>query len=129
MNALLASRPPRIRTPAGFLAIAVLFYLVDGILVHSPLFLRRPNLLGAAVSFDLTLGVTFAYWLMIVRPGHAAARSVLAVFGLSVFAALAMLPAGHRDLVRDVRYLGIPAEAAVIGMVIVGVRRANERLA
>src|ERR1051325_4051275 len=129
MNALLAPRPERIRTPIGFVVVALLFYLIDGAIVHSRVFLEKPDLLAAAVSFDLTLGVTLAYWLMVVRPGKAQTRTLLPVFVASIAAAALTLPAGHRDLVHSLRYLAIPFEFAVAGMVVVGVRRTNRRLA
>lgn len=129
MNALLAPRPQRFRIPAGFIAVALLFYSIDGAIVHSPVFAEKPDLLAAAVSFDLTLGVTLAWWLMVVRPGHAVVRTILPVFVASIAAAMLTLPAGHRDLLRDLRYLAIPFELAVIGVVVAGVRATNRRLA
>ena len=119
----------RSRMPVGFLVVASLFYLIDGAIVHSSLFGRNPELLSAAASFDLTLGVTLAYWLMVVRPGKAAARTLLPLFLASIIAAAVTLPAGHRDLIQYLRYLAIPFELAVFAGVYVGVRQANRRLA
>jgi hypothetical protein len=118
----------RNKLPLGFLAVAALFYLIDGAIVHSSLFARQPELLSAVASFDLTLGVTLAYWLMVVRPGKAAVRSLLPVFIASIVAAAITLPAGHRDLLQYLRYAAIPLELAVFGLVFVGVRSANRRL-
>jgi hypothetical protein len=129
MNALLAPRPQRLRTPLGFAFAAALFFVVDGAIVHSDVFARRPDLLAGAASFDLTVGVTLVYWLFVVRPGHAALRTTLPVFLASVAAAALVLPSGHRDFVRYIRYLGVPAEVAVIGLIVIGVRRARRRLA
>jgi hypothetical protein len=128
MKALLAPRPQRIRTPIGFIVVAILFYAIDGAIVHSPAFLEKPDLLTAAATIDLTFGVTLAYWLLVVRPGHAALRTVLPVFLLSIVAAALTLPAGHRDFVRYVRYSAIPLELAVVALVVIGVRRAHRRL-
>jgi hypothetical protein len=129
MNAVLAPRPQRIRTPLGFIVVALLFYLVDGAIVHSAAFGSRPTLFSAAISIDLTLGVTLAYWALVVRPGHAALRTALPVFALSVVAAALTLPPGHRDLVRSIRYLGIPLELAILALIVIGVRRTQRRLA
>jgi hypothetical protein len=128
VNALLAPRPPRVRTPLGFGVVALLFYLIDGAIVHSAAFAARPDLIATAVSFDLTLGVTFAYWMMVVRPGHAALRTALPVFVAAVAAAALTLPPGHRDLVRYIRYLGIPLELVAIWLVVAGVRRTHRAL-
>ena len=129
MTATLAPRPQRLRSPFGFIVAATLFYLIDGAIVHSGFFVQRPDLFTAAASFDLTIGVTLAYWLLVVLPGRATPRSMLPVFLVSVAAAALVLPSGHRDFVRYIRYLGIPAELAMIGLIVVGVRRARRRLA
>ena len=129
MNATLAPPPHRLRNPIGFAVVAGLFFLIDGAIVHSELFVRRPDLFSAAASFDLTIGVTFVYWLLVVRPGHAVPRTMLPMFLVSVAAAAIVLPPGHRDFVRYIRYLGIPAEVAVVGLIVIGVRRARRRLA
>src|SRR4051812_6200129 len=105
----------RSKPPVAFLVVAALFYVIDGTIVHSPLFARQPELLSAAVSFDLTLGVTLAYWLMVVRPGKAATRTLLPLFVVTIAAAALTLPSGHRDLLQYLRYLAIPFELAVFG--------------
>lgn len=122
-------RPLRIRTPLGFAAVAAVFYLIDGLIVRSSLFAQSPDLLDAVVSFDLTVGLTAAYWLMLVRPKRVAARTALPIFLASVAAATITLPTGHRDLLHDIRYLGIPFELAVVGFIVVGVRRTRRALA
>lgn len=129
MTALLCSPRQRVRGPIGFAVVAALCFLIDGLIVHSPLFAEKPDVLAAAASFDLTIGVTFLWWLIVVRTGHAAARTMVPVFLVSVAAAAATLPSGHRDVVQYMRYLAVPFELAVFGAIIVGVRRANQRLA
>ena len=129
MNALLAPRPQRLRTPFGFIAVALVFYLVDGWIVRSSLFATGPDAISAAVSFDLTFGVTLAWWVMVVRPGNARRRTIIPVFGTSIIAAMLTLPPGHRDLLPYFRFVGIPFELALMAMVFVGVRQTNRRLA
>jgi len=128
MNAVLAPRPLRARIPIAFLAVALAMYLVDGVLVHSSAFAEKPELIGGAASLDLTLGVTLAYWLFVVRPGRAALRTMLPVFVLSVAAATFTLPAGHRNLLRDARYIAIPFELAVMTLIVLAVRQTQRRL-
>jgi hypothetical protein len=129
MNALLIPRRRRIRTPFGFSIVALLFYVIDGAIAHSAAFATRPGLFAPAISIDLTLGVTFAYWAFVVRPGFAALRTALPVFVLSVGAAALVLPPGQRDLIQFIRYLGIPLELAAVAMVVLAVRRTQQRLA
>jgi len=129
MNALPASRDPRTRAFAAFATVALIVFGVDGAIARSGVFLERPDIFAPAVTIDLTLGVTFAYWLLVVRRGRASMRSLLAVFIASAAATAVTLPPGHRALARDVRYLGIPFEFAVLGLIVVGVRRTRRRLA
>jgi hypothetical protein len=56
-------------------------------------------------------------------------RTLLPVFTASVAAAALTLPPGHRDFIQYTRYLGIPFEIGVVGLVIVGVRRTKRSLA
>jgi hypothetical protein len=129
MNALLAPRPPRLRLPIDFIVVALLMYLIDGAIVHTSVFAARPDLIAGVVAFDLTIGVTAAYWLLVVRRGHAALQTTLAVFLASIIAAALTLPAGHRAVVADIRYLAILPELVVVGILVAGVRRTKRRLA
>jgi hypothetical protein len=129
MNALFAPRPHRLRSPIGFIVVALIFFAIDGAIARSPIFLEQPDLFTGAISFDLTLGVTLAYWLMVVRRGGGSARSMIPVFVASVAAAALTLPPGHRDFVRYARYLAVPFELAIVVGIFVAVRGAQRRLA
>jgi len=129
MNALLAPRPQRARLPIGFIVVALLFYAIDGTIAHSPIFLEKPDVLGLAISLDLTVVVTAAWWLMVVRRGRATNWSLVPVFVLSIAAAALTMPAGHRDILRDLRYLAIPFEIAVVGALALGVRKMPPQVA
>jgi hypothetical protein len=50
------------------------------------------------------------------------------IFLASVATAAIVLPSGHRDFVRFIRYLGVPAELAAIAFIAIGVRGARRRL-
>lgn len=133
MTALLTQPSPRTpqstRIPLAFIVVAALMFAVDGAILHSPKFFERPELLSEAASIDLTLGVTLAYYLLVVRRGLASARTILPLFLASIVAARFTLPAGHRDAVVYVRYLGIPFEVAIMALIVVGVRSTQRRLA
>jgi hypothetical protein len=45
------------------------------------------------------------------------------------FAHALTLPAGHRDVIRDIRFLALPLEFAAIGLIVLAARRAQHRLA
>ncbi len=133
MTALVAQPSPRhprlARVPLAFIVVALLMYAIDGAIVHSARFNERPELLSEAASIDLTLGVTLAYYLLVVRRGLAAVRTVLPVFLASVVAARYTLPADHRDAVGYLRYLAVPFEVAVLALIVAGVRGTRRRLA
>lgn len=133
MTGLIAQPSPRdprlARVPLAFIVVTLLMYAIDGAVVHSARFNERPELLSEAASIDLTLGVTLAYYLLVVRRGLAAVRTVLPVFLASVIAARYTLPADHRDAVAYVRYLAVPFEVAVLVLIVVGVRGTRRRLA
>jgi len=121
-------RPDRARIPGLFLPATLAVYLIDGAIARSSVLLERPDVIAPAVTFDLTLFVTFLYWMLVIRRKLARPRTALPVFLASVAAAALTLPPGHRQFVLYVRYLGIPLELAVLVLVVVGVRRAHARL-
>jgi hypothetical protein len=126
MNAL-APRSLRARPLVAFGVVVLIMFAVDGGIARSPLIDARPDLIGAAIAFDLTIGVSFAYWWLLVRPGRASLQSTLAVFGLCTVAATLVLGAEHLDGVRLIRYFGVPFELAVIGFIIARVRETARR--
>lgn len=121
-------RPDRARVPLGFLLAALAVFLIDGAVARSSVLLQRPDVIAPAVTFDLTIFVTFLYWMLVVRRNLARPRTALPVFLASIAAAALTLPPGHRQFVLYVRYLGIPLELAALVLVVVGVRRAQARL-
>jgi hypothetical protein len=133
MTAFVAQPSPRnprlARVPLAFIVVAMLMYAIDGAIVHSARFNERPELLSEAASIDLTLGVALAYYVLVVRRGLAAMRTVLPVFLVSVVAARYTLPADHRGAVAYLRYLAVPFEVAVLALIVVGVRGTRRRLA
>lgn len=76
----------------------------------------RPDLLAAAVAFDLVVVVPAAYWWLCVR-ARAPAWRVLPVVAASLAGAALVLPAGHDGVVRAVRWLAAPAELVVVWLV------------
>src|SRR5262245_2583473 len=102
-------------------------FAIDTLIARSPVIDVRPDLIGGAVAFDLTIGVLFVYWLLLVRPGRATAQSMLAVFGLTTVAATLVLGSEHLDGVRLIRYFGLPFELVVVGVVIAKVAQTARR--
>ena len=126
MTAFLA-RQKSTRPLVVFGVVASLMFAIDALIARSPVIDVRPDLIGGAVAFDLTIGVVFAYWLLLVRPGRATAQSMLAVFGISTVAATLVLGSAHLDGVRLIRYFGVPFELAVVGVIVAKVAQTARR--
>src|SRR5262245_1731755 len=127
MNALRISRQPR--GSIAFLIVAALMFAIDGGIARTRAIELKPTLIGGAIAFDLTIGVLFAYWLLLVRPGRASVASMVGVFVLSMVGATLTLGSEHLDASRLVRYFGIPLELAAVGIVAARVREAARRRA
>jgi hypothetical protein len=121
------ARPHGTRQLVRFGIVAALMFAIDGVIARSPIIDVRPDLVGGAVAFDLTIGIVFAYWLLLVRPGRANAQSMFAVFGISTVAATLVLGSEHLDGVRLVRYFGLPFELGVVGFIAAKVARTARR--
>ena len=127
MSALLAPRPHRARPLITFGVVVLLMFAIDTLIARSAAIDVRPDLVGAAIAFDLTIGVTGLYWYLLVRSGRVSAQSMLAVFGVSAMAATLVLGSEHLDGARLVRYFAIPFEIVVLGVVVARVAQAARR--
>jgi hypothetical protein len=110
-----------------FASVAAAMFAIDTLIARSSAIDVRPDLIGAAIAFDLTIGVLFVYWLLLVRPGRVPAHSMLAVFAVSAMAATLVLGSNHLDGWRLVRYFGIPMELAVLGLVAAKIHQSARR--
>ena len=124
MAAVSAGRPLPAARAAWFAALAALVYAVEITLVHSPRFAARPDLLSGAVAADLLITVPALFWWLMIRPGHASWRALLAVVALSALGARLVLPAGHRDVVGLARFATAPFELGLLAYAVVYTRRA-----
>lgn len=121
------ARPNSARPLLVFGVVASLMFAIDALIARSPIIDVRPDLIGAAVAFDLTIGVLFAYWLLLVRPGRATAQSMLAVFGVCGVLATLVLGSAHLDGARLIRYFALPFELAVVGVIAAKVAQTARR--
>jgi hypothetical protein len=117
-------RLPSARRHSVLLALVAItaVYAVEAIVVRSPDFAVHPRLLAGAVAFDLTIGVPFLYWLLVVRRGHARASTLLVVFLASFFGARLVLPVAQHGLLAY-EWLVAPLELGIIAYVIAKIRR------
>ena len=119
------------RRHAAFVNLAVItavIYAVELFVVRSSRFALHPQLLSGAVVLDLTVGIPTLYWVMIVRPGHARASTILAAFLVSVLGARLVLPVTQHQFLAYERLLAVPVELGIIAYVIVKVRCAGQAL-
>jgi hypothetical protein len=118
--------PTSARRHSAFLALVALtaaVYAVEALVVRSPHFALHPQLFAGAVAFDLTIGVPFLYWLLVVRPGHARASTLLFVFLVSLLGARLVLPVAQHGLLAYQWLLVAPLELGIVAYVIVKIRR------
>ena len=116
-------RSPARGFPRAFALLALVIYAGEFAMARSPMAAARP-MIPLAVTLDLTLFVPALYWLLVIRPAGASASRVVAVFVLSFIGARFVLLPGQREYLMYVRFLGAPAELAVIAYIVVRVRRA-----
>jgi hypothetical protein len=112
----------------AFVAIAAAVYAVEATVVRGAQVAAHPQLFAGAVAFDLTIGVPFLYWLLVVRPGHARASNLLGVFLASLLGARLVL-SGPQDRLFGYEWILVaPLELGIVAYVIVKVRRAARGL-
>jgi hypothetical protein len=111
--------------PALFASSAVLVIAACWAILRSQAFGKHPDVLGWAVTFDLTLTVPLLYWLSVVKTGRARALTVAPVFLLSMALAAVLVPRGQQAFLRDLRFLGAPMELLLLGALAHRVFRAS----
>jgi hypothetical protein len=85
--------------------------------LHGRGFGAHPRLVGAAVTFDLTVTMAALAWATVVRSGRLRARSLLAVVTGGLLAARLLLPADAGEVARGARASAALAELGLAGWV------------
>lgn len=91
--------------------------------------LPSPELLAAAVSIDLTVTLSLAWFLMVAKPLRLPVASTLLFFVATVITAELLLPAGSQSALGWISLLAVPVELWLVWQGIAGVRRFRARLA
>ena len=109
---------------APFLLSAAFVFAICTLLVRSQAFARNPDVAAWGITFDLTITVPLLYWFFVVRTKKAPAITLAPVFVLCTFAAMALLPRGQQQFVRDLGRFAVPlAEIAVVAGIVHRIRR------
>jgi hypothetical protein len=107
-----------------FLASASLVAAICLALVRSRVFAANPDVIGWAVTFDLTLTIPLLYWLFVGRNSSAAALRTATVFGLCCSIAFLIVPRGSQQVLRELRSVAVPvAEVVLIAALVLRVAR------
>lgn len=118
MTGILARRRPEV-----YFALATLtVYTVCVFALASP---RAGSAVPTAVSIDLTFFVPALWYVFLVRRRGLPAVTVVPVFLLSLVAAPLVLPAGNPGAMPLIRWLGVPAELVLLGLVVRQMARAR----
>jgi len=108
---------------ALFVVLAAATIVAEAIVVQLAAFGQNPGLLSFAVTFDLTVGIPLAYYLIISRKLHVTPASALVVFLACTGLAGLILPAAHQGYLRLVEKALILTEGGLLVYGVVQLRK------
>ncbi len=112
------------RTWIGFFVVLVAATIfAEALVVQTADFRQHPDLLAFAVTFDLTVGIPLAYYLIVSRKLHVTPASVLVVFLACTGLAGLILPAAHQTYLRLVEKALLLTEGGLLVYGVVQVRK------
>ena len=108
---------------ALFVVLAAATIVAEAVVVRLPGFGQNPDLLSFAVTFDLTVGIPLAYYLMVSRKLRVTPASALVVFLACTGLAGLILPAAHQSYLRLVEKALILTEGGLLVYGVVQLRK------
>lgn len=120
--------PRRFFSLTVFVCAVVLVYAADLLVVSRMSRAQQPDVLALGVTLDLVVVVPLLAYLLLVRWRGWSPFVLVPAFLLSLAAAGAIVPAGHQDLLRVLKWLVVPLELAVIGTILVKVGQATRHV-
>ncbi len=117
-------RAPRFTFLAGAAAIVVVSWFT----LHGAAAQRHPQLVAAAVAFDLTVTLTVLAWLLLVRRGGAGPLTMATVFAVGAALAVRFVPGAPRPAALLLTAAGELAFLGALGWRVVRLRRAWREL-
>ena len=106
-----------------FLAFAAAVLATCWAITASTAFRLSPAVLAAAITFDLLFVLPLAYWMLVVRPGVAPARTLVPIAALSILGATALVPGPPTRVLAVARYLIAPAEIGLLLYIVWTIRK------
>ncbi|HEX8528630.1 MAG TPA: hypothetical protein VF646_01360 [Cytophagales bacterium] len=97
--------------------------VAEALIVQTANFRQHPNLLAFAVTFDLTIGIPLAYYLIISRKLRVTPLSTLVVFLLCTVLVGFILPAAHHTYLRLAEKALVLTEGALLVYGVVQIRK------
>ncbi|MGZ3687982.1 MAG: hypothetical protein ACXVBW_06770 [Bdellovibrionota bacterium] len=101
----------------SFLAAAAAIFDVSWGLVHSPSFAESPDLIATGITFDATITLSLAYYVLIARTYSLRRATLIPVLIIGLAIATRILPAEHRGLAAHLRLLPVALELAITGAI------------
>jgi len=95
------------------LAAATILALAIAV-VHSRIAARNPEVLGWALTFDLTLTIPLLYYAIVVRGGHARPVTLVPVFVICVGVAAHVVPSGQQQFLHQLRWVAAPLDVLTL---------------
>lgn len=94
----------------AIVAFAIAFF-------RSATYAAHPDVVAWGLTFDLTLTIPMAYWLLFVRSGRARAITVAPVFVLCAAVASRIVPADQQHFLHQLGWIGAPLDVLSIWLV------------
>lgn len=121
----------RVKPWQTFLALAVALLALEGWVATRPDFAAQPEVLGLAVTADITLGIPLLFYLLVVRRHHVTPLALAPVFVLCLLAANALIPPAGQGALRLVEVVLPLVELMILAAAafkVRGIVRAYRRL-
>jgi hypothetical protein len=120
--------PRRFLHLAAFVLAVLTVYTADLFAVSVLGRSAHPDLLALGVTLDLVVVVPFLVWFFLVRGRRWSPVVLVPAFLLSLVAAGRVLPADHQQTLQALKWLAIPLELFMVGLVVVKARQVVRRM-
>ncbi len=100
------------------MAFALVYALAAAMLFRSQLYAHNPDILAWGITFDLTLTIPAAWYLFVVRPGHARPLSLIPLFVICTVVASRLVPHAQHGFIDQLRFVAAPLDLITLWLVV-----------
>lgn len=107
-----------LRNPASLVVLfAVAYAIFATLLIRTHAYARNPDVVAWGITFDLVITVPAAWWLLVVRRGHARPATLIPLFALCSLAAARIIPAQQHAFIDQLRWVAAPLDVVTVALV------------